>query len=82
MQCIGLVAETYILSPNNLPIVNHIDGNKLNNNVKPVIRINEEKEIEYPSISEAARQLHITDGAIRYALKNNSKCCQSYWKYK
>ena len=51
-----LVAETYILNPNNLPIVNHIDGNKLNKNVKPVIRINEEKEIEYPSISEAARQ--------------------------
>lgn len=86
-------------------VINHIDGDKtnnnlnnleiiskkenalhshyiLNNNVKPVIRINEEKEIEYPSISEAARQLHITDGAIRYALKNNSKCCQSYWRYK
>lgn len=86
-------------------VVNHKDGNKLNNNlenleicsksenalhscyilknnVKPVIRIIENKEIEYPSISEAARQLKVTDGAIRYALKNNSKCCQSYWKYK
>ena len=54
----------------------------LKNNVKPVIRIIENQEIEYPSISEAARQLKVTDGAIRYALKNNSKCCQSYWKYK
>jgi hypothetical protein len=28
-----LVAETYLPNPNNLPVVNHIDFNKLNNNV-------------------------------------------------
>lgn len=28
-----LVAKTFIPNPNNYPVVNHIDGNKLNNNV-------------------------------------------------
>lgn len=28
----GLIAETFIDNPNNLPCVNHKDGNKLNNN--------------------------------------------------
>lgn len=29
-----LVAEAFIPNPNNLPQINHIDGNKLNNNIK------------------------------------------------
>jgi len=28
-----LVAESFLENPNNLPIVNHKDGNKLNNNI-------------------------------------------------
>lgn len=52
-------------------------------NVKAVIEKKDNNvEIEYPSISEAARRLGITDAAIRYALKNSSKCCNSYWIYK
>ena len=54
----------------------------LHNNVKAVIQHCTTGDKEYPSISYAARELHITDGAIRYALKNHSKCCGCYWSYK
>jgi len=33
MRIHRLVAETYILNPMNYPVINHKDGNKLNNNV-------------------------------------------------
>lgn len=52
----------------------------LNKNIKPVIRLSDGKN--FVSLSEAARELGITPSALTYALKNNTKCCNSYWKYK
>lgn len=101
-----LVLETWLEEEFNERIVNHKDGNKTNNNIenlelisksenakhaiyqlqkigKSVIEIIDEHNIkEYLSIMEAARSKQVTDSAIRYALKNNSKCCGHYWQYK
>lgn len=53
----------------------------LNKNVKPIIQKIENKEIRYSSLSEAAKALGVTPSAISYAIKHNSKCCNSYWSY-
>ena len=44
-----LVAETFIPNPNNLPVVNHKDGNKQNNNIN---------NLEWVSYSENAKHAH------------------------
>ena len=101
-----LVLETWFEEEFNGRVVNHKDGNKTNNNIenlelisksenakhaiyqlqkigKPVIEIIDEHNTkEYLSIMEAARSKEVTEGAIRYALRNNSKCCGHYWQYK
>lgn len=47
-----LVAEYFIPNPNNLPVVNHIDGNKLNNN---------KDNLEWVSYSENMAHAHETN---------------------
>ena len=44
-----LVAEAFLPNPNNLPIVNHKDGNKLNNNLD---------NLEWVSYSENCEHAH------------------------
>lgn len=100
-----LVIETWTKENLEGKVVNHIDGNKINNNLenlevisksenamhaiyqlqkigKPIIEYLDSDIKEYLSINEAARNKGVSDGAIRYALKNHSKCCGSYWRYK
>ena len=44
-----LVAEAFIENPNNLPVVNHIDGNKINNHIS---------NLEWVSYSENVSHWH------------------------
>lgn len=51
-----LVAEHYLENPNNLPIVNHIDGNKLNNDVN---------NLEWISYSDNSKHWHVNSSVTR-----------------
>lgn len=62
-----LVAEAFILNLNNYPIVNHIDGNTLNNKVDNL---------------EWCTYKHNTQEAIRLGLFNPSKSSSKIWKGK
>ena len=51
-----LVAEYFIPNPDNLPVVNHIDGNKLNNNVN---------NLEWVSYSENTKHWHENNEIVK-----------------
>lgn len=42
-----IVAETFLLNPNNLPEVNHIDGNNLNDNINNLEWVSNEENIQH-----------------------------------
>lgn len=101
-----LVLETWTDQDLTGKVINHKDGNKSNNNIinlqvvsksenakhaiyqldkigKHVLEVfNNETIKEYQSIMQAAREKQVTQGAIRYALKNETQCCGHYWQYK
>lgn len=62
-----LVAETYLDNPNNLPQVNHIDGNKANNHVT---------NLEWVSVSDNAKHAYRV-GLIPLPVGYNNPACKA-----
>ena len=69
-----LVAEAFIPNPNNLPTVNHIDGDKTNNRVDNLEWMSIQENCEY-SQSKKYRLLHIASGEITI-VHNLRKTCR------
>ncbi|MEG1402888.1 NUMOD4 domain-containing protein [Bacteroides sp.] len=83
-----IVAEAFILNPNNYPTVNHIDKNKLNNQVPNLEWMTFEQNLRY-STKKSVKQLDLKGNVIRiwdsiidvekelgYDTSPISKCCQ------
>lgn len=64
-----LVAEKYIPNPNNLPQVNHKDGNKLNNNVDNLEWVDNQENRDHAVLTG----LHLSGEAIKTAKLNWEK---------
>ena len=66
-----LVAETFIPNPNNYPVVNHKDENKLNNNVNNLEWCTHEYNLKYGTASTRAKehQDYLSPGRINYYKK-------------
>lgn len=62
-----LVAEHFIPNPDNLPQVNHKDGNKHNNNIN---------NLEW--VSQSDNMKHAYENGLQFSSKPNCKCVSQY----
>lgn len=83
-----LVALTYIDNPNNYPQVNHIDGNKLNNNVKNLEwcsakhNMNEAVRIGlFDNVKRVNRENAIKNNLCKYHILANEKTKKKVSKF-
>lgn len=70
-----IVADLYIPNPNNLPEVNHIDKNKLNNNVENLEWVSRQKNAEH-SLSKRYMVEFIETGEIFEVFNLNKFCAE------
>ena len=68
-----LVAETYIPNPNNLPEVNHLDEDKLNNHLSNLEWCDRQRNAEY-SVSKTYLVKNIHTGEVHRVFNLNKFC--------
>jgi len=82
-----LVAETYIPNPNNLPCVNHVDGDKLNNHITNLEWVDYKENIAHAivtglkqSIAGEANPKAKINRAVAEQIRTDYKTIKSYRK--
>lgn len=80
-----LVAEKYIPNPENLPQVNHIDGNKLNNCVENLEWVSNQENRNHAvknglhKMGEHASSAKLTEEEVKYIREHALEKTQSAW---
>ena len=76
------VAKAFIPNPNNLPFVNHIDGDKLNNSVENLEWVTPRENVRYALALGLSNLEHLKDSnkAFRKLSEEDVKYIKTYYK--